>query len=209
MKRLMMIVVVAAACGGGKTGPAKPGGDDPIAKCEGGDGKSCGQLGDKYRYGDTKNAPLAVSYLKKGCDLKYWQACSNLAHQYIMGEGVPQDEAKANSLYDLACDHDLGGACFSRALQHNRFLKDCDPIFHDPSTFKTPPECTGKRQFAEGKRAIELLRKGCRLKDDESCKVVALYEKGATNYDLHDDDLTENNWLLPGPKDTEARYGDD
>jgi TPR repeat protein len=203
---MLLVMVVAAACGGGKKGTSKPGGDDPIAKCEGGDGKACGELGDKYLRSDAPNAPLGATYLKKGCDLKYWRSCSDLAHLYHIGEGVPRDAAKGNTLYDLACDHDHGGSCFSRALEHNRFLKDCEPIFHDMSSFKKPPECTGKRQLAEGKRAIEKLRKGCRLKDEEACKIITAYDKGETRHRLDDDDLIEKYWMLPPADATVCNY---
>src|SRR5689334_7019543 len=50
---------------------------------------------------------LASTLLTKGCEeLKYDNACSNLGYLYDTGRGVWKDQAKANELYQRACDGD-------------------------------------------------------------------------------------------------------
>src|SRR5690349_14722015 len=87
--------------------------DDPKVfyekACEKDDAYGCVQLAIMYIRGTgvAVDDKLASTLLTKGCEeLKYDNACSNLGYLYDTGRGVWKDQAKANELYQRACDGD-------------------------------------------------------------------------------------------------------
>jgi TPR repeat protein len=66
--------------------------------------------------GTDKNAILAASLYEKGCGAEDGEACRSLSFRYRLGDGVPQDPAKAASLRLKACQLGNADACGDVAL---------------------------------------------------------------------------------------------
>lgn len=54
---------------------------------------------------------MAVSYHRRGCELRTWVACNNLGDSYENGTGIAADAAQAAQHYRMACDNDLALGC--------------------------------------------------------------------------------------------------
>lgn len=82
--------------------------------CDGGDIRSCVQLGVLYSngYGVPKDEQKASALFQKACDRGSTAACSNLGSFYAMGRGVPRNGAKAAALYQRACNAGEPAGCY-------------------------------------------------------------------------------------------------
>ncbi|EIU9967204.1 sel1 repeat family protein [Campylobacter coli] len=53
----------------------------------------------------------AAEYYKKGCELNFGIACSNIGLSYINGRGVKQNFSKAAEYSEKGCELNFGKAC--------------------------------------------------------------------------------------------------
>ena len=81
--------------------------------CDGGEAKSCFDLGNRYREGEgvAKDLAKAAQLYQKACEAGHAGSCFNLANRYREGEGVAKDLVKAAQLYQQACDEGEARAC--------------------------------------------------------------------------------------------------
>ena len=95
---------------------AAAGTQDPAAlqlACNGGDAKSCFDLGVLYEGGKgvPKDKTKAAGLYRKACDAGSASGCFALGLMYKWGKGVPQNRVKAAELFRKACDAGLAAAC--------------------------------------------------------------------------------------------------
>jgi len=90
--------------------------------CDNGDMGACYNGGVALMEGGSKDAARAAKMFTKACETAVAKpvkgledvqpsACHNLAILYQRGEGVKQNQAKARSLFDIACKAKIQGAC--------------------------------------------------------------------------------------------------
>ncbi|MCA9652087.1 MAG: SEL1-like repeat protein [Myxococcales bacterium] len=65
----------------------------------------------EMRKGEGADREAARTAFERACELGDGTGCTNLAGMYLMGDGVPVDQAKAAELNDRACGLQLGIAC--------------------------------------------------------------------------------------------------
>ncbi len=133
--------------------------DDCKAQCDKGDGRSCynaaanrldSTLNKDAKYDDRKKD--AFTFLDKSCTASYAAGCGQLANAYDNGYGVKADDAKAESLFNKACNMGDGLSCYR--LGYN---------------FKN-----GANGFKKDEaRGFDLLSRACQLGNNNSCTEAA------------------------------------
>ncbi|MDR2507268.1 MAG: sel1 repeat family protein [Candidatus Accumulibacter sp.] len=88
--------------------------------CDGGDAKTCTNLGVLYVTGKgvKQDYARAAELYAKACDGENARGCSSLGELYANGRGVGQDAAKARELYKKACDLWNARACNRLGLMY-------------------------------------------------------------------------------------------
>ena len=90
--------------------------------CDAGDTAACYNGGVALMEGEAKDLVRAAKMFTKACETTVAKpakgledvqpsACYNLGVMYQRGEGVKQNQAKARSLFDIACKGEIRGAC--------------------------------------------------------------------------------------------------
>jgi uncharacterized protein len=81
-----------------------------VAHCKGGGTASCYQLGEAYTKGQdavgkklTPNPACAVEFFALVCTDKERSGCGPVGRAYVLGAGVPKDEAKGRALLERVC----------------------------------------------------------------------------------------------------------
>ncbi|MCA9627874.1 MAG: sel1 repeat family protein [Myxococcales bacterium] len=108
---------------GGKCAVAAPGSarfcdpddeSDCEAQCVAGNADSCAVLG--YHYLERDQLATAAPLFKRGCEGGNLLACHNYGFAYYMGQGVPQDYARARDLFTRVCEGGEAVGCSGLAL---------------------------------------------------------------------------------------------
>lgn len=85
-----------------------------LQACRNGDGDACAEGGARYFLGlngKRRNPEHAFILHQLGCAQNNAAACYALATQHYVGDGAPQDFAKAIELLDVSCELGLPAAC--------------------------------------------------------------------------------------------------
>ena len=53
---------------------------------------------------------------KKACEDGIGEGCHNLGVRYVNGQGVEQNQQKANEFFGKACDSGIAGGCYNLGL---------------------------------------------------------------------------------------------
>ncbi len=118
-------------------------------RCDGGDGKSCTELGKLHASAEwsARDLAAAVKMYMRGCNFGDALGCENLAEAYTHGQGVAADRAKGRELYEKACAAHRGFSCGTLGSFY----------------------AVGYGVEREGKRAREYLQHACDEGDSDSC----------------------------------------
>lgn len=84
--------------------------------CDGGYARGCLWLGDHVRRGSLEREPDphgAAEAYERACEGDEPEGCLRLAEAYEVGDGVPEDPARARRLAQEACEQGLSRACAS------------------------------------------------------------------------------------------------
>jgi TPR repeat protein len=81
-----------------------------------------------------------------------------------------------------------------------------NPAYHDTSKYKRPRDCKGHVVESQ-KKALDLLRKACGLKDDSSCEVVKAYDEKPGPVRIELGEFNED-WAFEFPEDGEPKWDD-
>ena len=103
-----------AECTGGASSGRQPKSGRLITRgCDGGDLKSCTDLGALHLSGTgvDANPGVAAAYFEAACDRSWPSACHYLAVQHLLGNGVAKNLEKAVALNTTACDGGVAPAC--------------------------------------------------------------------------------------------------
>jgi hypothetical protein len=138
-----------------------------VRECDSGNFWSCKQAGLAYLNGyggATRSGPRMLEYSQKACDHGIAKACSNMAIVYadrdyaVLGDQTPAGrDNQAFMLFKQACS--LG------------FLAACTNV----AKWRLEGRAVEKSPAA----GMAILRSGCELGDNESCKVYSQYDGGA------------------------------
>jgi TPR repeat protein len=91
--------------------------------CDAGNARGCAILASYYAagsFGVVKNGEKAASFLEKGCSGGYAPACTDLANALAFGSWIAKDTARAQTLYDRACEAGAAFACMDGGLVYLR-----------------------------------------------------------------------------------------
>jgi hypothetical protein len=176
--------------------PPRPVGrtSSPQEACDGGDMKSCNDLGKRYdhRYvfpapGGAKDDTRAVDLYRKACDGGFMPGCSNLGVKYQGGKGVAKDETRAISLYQKACDGGDMEGCGNLGVAYmngygvpkdskravDLLQKACDGSFLTSCVSLASMYSAGSGVPKDTKRANDLLQKACQGGETVGCMLHA------------------------------------
>jgi TPR repeat protein len=112
---VLSVTAAGAMCFGGEGAPRGKRETAALYRkaCDGGDPKSCHNLG--LMYNDGQGVPadrVKAAYLfRHACDGGVVDSCYNLGVMRSTGEGVPQDHAMAAALFRTACDAGYAKGC--------------------------------------------------------------------------------------------------
>lgn len=101
---------------------AKPGATTAISdgdidqRCEEGQHDACALIAKTLMDGPTPDLPRAIALLTRGCEAGHAGSCGLLGWAHASGQGVPEDHAIANPLYEKACAGGELNACANLGL---------------------------------------------------------------------------------------------
>jgi TPR repeat protein len=179
--------------------------DDKLAVCKAGSLKDCIALCGKGEpvacmfagviHGEAGDPRAGAPFLQKACDASVLAACTNLAAQYELGEGVARDIGRAVALFTTGCDGQEPRACYNlgRLYVHGaeglaKDAKKGTPFLEKACGKAEAAGCyelglvhylgktTGDKDFA---RALPAFDAGCKGGHAESCaNLGAMYVNG-------------------------------
>jgi hypothetical protein len=119
--------------------------------CDGGEGKSCTELGKLHASAEwgARDLAAAAKMYQKGCGLGDPRGCENLGDAYTHGHGVAIDREKGRELYERACQAHSGFSCGMLGSFY----------------------AVGYGVERQGKKAREYLQHACDEGDTGSCKL--------------------------------------
>lgn len=154
-------------------------------QCVAGHADSCAYLGSMYM--ERNQLGTAAPLFKRGCDGGNLLACHNYGFAHYMGEGVPQDFAKARELFQRVCDAGEPVGCSGLALLYaeGRSVPQSDEKAAELYTLA----CNGGEMmygcpflgqaYAEGKgvpqdlaKARDLLQRACKNQSHNGCLLL-------------------------------------
>lgn len=110
------------------------------ARCASNNGQGCSSFADFYRRIGWNRGRAdhlytkANSLLSGGCDSGNAESCAVLGDLYDAGKGVTEDDARANLLYQRACDANSGYGCWRLA---DKYLNNYAPDVEKAATLYT------------------------------------------------------------------------
>ncbi|HEY1559079.1 MAG TPA: tetratricopeptide repeat protein [Kofleriaceae bacterium] len=84
--------------------------------CNDGAPDGCFNVGFLWSRGDKPDLARSIAGFQKGCDLGELDACSELARDFLDGNGVAKDVARAKAMFEKACDAKGGMGCFNLGI---------------------------------------------------------------------------------------------
>lgn len=150
-----------------------------IQNCKGGIMESCYDASRLLR----KHPEKAAGYAQKGCKAKHWPSCVQLGFFYIQGRGVPQNNAKAHSLFEQSCAQKTATGCFNLGLMFLEGRGVSQDVSQAKKHFQQSCElgdfrgCSHLglllRKQGKTQEASKILQKGCDGGDADNCAQYA------------------------------------
>ncbi len=84
--------------------------------CDGKDGNACKNLGIAHTDADPPKHDAAAEAFQRACDLKHAGGCIELGRSHLEGRGVPRDQDKAVSFFEVACGLGSHQGCGAQGL---------------------------------------------------------------------------------------------
>lgn len=156
--------------GGGLTKDEKQARELLAKACDGGDAKSCSNVGvlALQGRGGGRDAAFAVKHLDKGCADGDGTSCGMLGVLYNNGEGVSKDAPKAVGLLEKGCD---GGYAISCAVASQLLIEGAQGVTKDE------------------KKGLDFAKRACSGNEPTSCYIIG------SAYDVGSKDTPKNAML--------------
>lgn len=159
--------------------------------CAVGDGKACNNQGEMYRYGwgTQKNLTTALQKLEIGCRLGSGLSCTNAGNMHLNGFGPLKDLHKAHLFSWRGCEAGHARGCsqitqiFFQKIKTENYIDENDLY---QARISAQRGCDGDDGYGcvlsgyfhdngmgtpqDEKKAIELYKKACALKEDQGCE---------------------------------------
>jgi hypothetical protein len=115
------MIAVLALAGCKKQPSVAPPSKEELAACDGGDGKKCFLVAERYHYADPPDLDSAIEYWKRGCERGHGASCGQLGTVVEFGlAGRKANPVVARSFYRRGCDGGDQQSCRSLGVAPTR-----------------------------------------------------------------------------------------